>query len=133
MQDLKNDFADLENQIGDLLSHLPGGRDLYDRQMATHKAERERKQSEFEAKVKACHPDGNHFPPHEECPLCQKVFQRFERLAEARCRELGQELTEENMDAAYTFVITNRDGTCEKNVSAKNSTSPTGEASVSGG
>ena len=31
--------------------------------------------------VKKCHPNDNHWPPNEECPVCQKIFQKLENEA----------------------------------------------------
>lgn len=43
-------------------------------------AERRRQREEL---VKKCHPNDNHWPPHEECPVCQKIFQKLENEAKA--------------------------------------------------
>lgn len=61
-----------------------------------------------EAKVKECHPDGKHWPPHEECPLCQKVAQKWDKLAKDRCKEMGLPETEENLDRALSDCLASR-------------------------
>ena len=54
--------------------------------------------AEREAKVNECHPNGNHWPPHKDCPACQKVAQKWDKIARDRCKELGLPETEENLE-----------------------------------
>ena len=56
--------------------------------------------AEREAKVKECHPSGECWPPHPDCPLCQKVAAMWDKKAREKCKELGLTETEENLEIA---------------------------------
>lgn len=61
-----------------------------------------------DAQVLACHPTGEHWPPHPDCPACQKVAQMWNNQAKKRCQELGLEETEENLEIALKDFLKNR-------------------------
>lgn len=84
---LGKELLEIENEFLKLAEGLPSGEDFVFRLLEAKKHRIQRHQ-EQEALIKKCHPDGNHWPPHEECPACQKVFQRLENTARA---ELGED------------------------------------------
>ncbi len=66
---------DLDAEWEKLASFLPEEQQA---QLRQKKAEREKLHQEREALVKKCHPNDNHWPPHPDCPACQKIFQMLE-------------------------------------------------------
>ena len=49
------------------------------------------------AKIAKLHPNGECFPPHKECPACQRVFKYRIDKASALCDQRGLEATENNV------------------------------------
>lgn len=86
--DLEKELEEIESQFLKLAVFV--GDDLTFRLLEAKKRRIQRHQ-EREALVKKCHPDGNHWPPHDECPACQKIFQRLENEARAELGEVAKD------------------------------------------
>jgi hypothetical protein len=68
----------IEEQYDRLADLLPScEREAY-RKRKEEAIERRRQREEL---VKRCHPDGSHWPPHPECPACQKLMGMLENQA----------------------------------------------------
>lgn len=50
-----------------------GRSDEFDLHWEGMRQEQDLRRQQRDAKIKECHPDGGHWPPHSDCPLCQKV------------------------------------------------------------
>lgn len=107
LADLYAEYDAMRKDLFALADMMPDGDDFKtqiiegDKRIQDLRAERE-------AKVKECHPTGDHWPPHPECPACQKLAQMWDAQAKKRCKELGLEETEENLEIALRDWIKSR-------------------------
>lgn len=76
---LEQVLVDIENQLAQLGPEQAAF-------VRNARLEREKRKQEREALMAKCHPDGGHWPPHEECPACQKLLQMVENKAKERCK-----------------------------------------------
>lgn len=60
-----------------------GGADEFDLHWEGMRQEQDLRRQQRDAKIEECHPDGGHWPPHSDCPLCQKV-EHSRRVIQAR-------------------------------------------------
>lgn len=99
LEELYAEYGAMRGDLFTLANSLPDGDDF-----KMNIIEGDKKIQELidarEAKVKECHPDGGHWPPHGDCPLCQKVAEKWGNAAKKRCKELGLPETEENLEIA---------------------------------
>ena len=107
MEELYAEYAAMRGELLDLADKLPDGDDFKATIIDADKNIQAAKEGRDD-KVKACHPNGEHWPPHPECPCCQKVAEMWDLQARKRCQELGLEETEENLEKALKDFLTSR-------------------------
>jgi hypothetical protein len=78
-------WDDLADKIGEVYPDMKG-------EIAAVRARGAQRKKERDELIKKCHPDNdNHWPPHDECPVCQKMLGRVENLARQRCADPNNE------------------------------------------
>jgi len=107
MEELYAEYAAMRRELFDLADQLPDGHDLKVAIIESDKNIQAAKEGRDD-KVKECHPDGVHWPPHPECPCCQKVAETWDAQAKKRCKELGLEETDENLLTALKDFLASR-------------------------
>ncbi len=99
MQDLYDEYNAMRGELLELAEALPEGHDFRATIIAGDKNITDLQQ-ERDEKVRQCHPSGECWPPHPDCPLCRKVAEMWERNAKEQCKKLGLPETEENLEIA---------------------------------
>ncbi len=107
LDELYGEYANLRTELMALADMYPDGDDLKNNILENDRRIRDAIAGR-DAKVKECHPDGKHWPPHPECPCCRKLAQSWDAQAQKRCAELGLPETEENLEIALGDYLKRR-------------------------
>lgn len=82
---MENLWDDLADKVASICPDMKG-------EIAAIRAKGAQRKKERDELIAKCHPDpNNHWPPHEECPVCQKLLNRVENIAKQRCTDPNNE------------------------------------------